>query len=164
VTEAGGDALPAAAKRVQDALLDLGVQTSVVVVADSARTAAQAAAAVGAEVGQIVKSLVFLVDDAPALVLVSGSNRLDTTKLAALAHGKVERADADLVRLATGFAIGGVPPIAHARPLPVWCDADLLRFDTVWAAAGTPHAVFPVEPGELVRVTDATVADLRVED
>jgi Cys-tRNA(Pro) deacylase len=164
VTEAGGDALPVAAKRVQDALLDLGVQTRVVVVADSARTAEQAAAAVGAEVGQIVKSLVFLVDDDPVLVLVSGSNRLDTKKLAALAHGKVERADADLVRSATGFAIGGVPPVAHARPLPVWCDADLLRFDTVWAAAGTPHAVFPVEPGELVRVTDATVADLRVED
>jgi prolyl-tRNA editing enzyme YbaK/EbsC (Cys-tRNA(Pro) deacylase) len=96
-------------------------------------------------------------------VLVSGSNRLDTRKLAALAHGKVERADAEAVRSATGFAIGGVPPIAHARPLPVWCDADLLRFDTVWAAAGTPHAVFPVAPGELVRVTDATVADLRVE-
>jgi prolyl-tRNA editing enzyme YbaK/EbsC (Cys-tRNA(Pro) deacylase) len=162
VTEAR-DALPPAARRVQDALHDLGVQTHVVVVADSARTAEEAAAAVGAEVGQIVKSLVFLVDGDPALVLVSGSNRLDTRKLAALAHGKVERADADVVRSATGFAIGGVPPIAHARPLPVWCDADLLRFDTVWAAAGTPHAVFPVAPGELVRVTDATVADLRVE-
>lgn len=155
------EGLPPAARRVQDALEDLGVHARVVLVADSARTAEEAAAAVGAEVGQIVKSLVFLVDEDPALVLVSGANRLDVGKLSVLAHGKVERADAETVRLATGFAIGGIPPIAHARPLPVWCDADLLRYETVWAAAGTPHAVFPVSPPDLVRVTDATVADLR---
>jgi prolyl-tRNA editing enzyme YbaK/EbsC (Cys-tRNA(Pro) deacylase) len=155
--------LPAVARRLQEALDDLGVQTRVVITADSARTAEEAALAVGAEVGQIVKSLVFLVDEDPVLVLVSGSNRLDVRKLADLAHGTVERADADTVRAATGYPIGGVAPIVHTRPLPVWCDADLLRYETVWAAAGTPHAVFPVAPGDLVRVTDATVADLRSE-
>jgi prolyl-tRNA editing enzyme YbaK/EbsC (Cys-tRNA(Pro) deacylase) len=157
------DGLPPAARRVQSALDDLGLGTRVVVVEESARTAEEAAAAVGAELGQIVKSLVFAVDDELVLVLVSGANRLDTRKLGTLAHGRVERADAEAVRVATGFAIGGIPPIAHARPLAVWCDADLLTYDTVWAAAGTPHAVFPIAPDDLVRVTDATVADLRVE-
>ena len=157
------DGLPPAARRVQSALDDLGLGTRVVVVEESARTAEEAAAAVGAELGQIVKSLVFAVDDELVLVLVSGANRLDTRKLGTLAHGRVERADAEAVRVATGFAIGGIPPIAHARPLAVWCDADLLTYDTVWAAAGTPHAVFPIAPDDLVRVTDATVADLRAE-
>jgi prolyl-tRNA editing enzyme YbaK/EbsC (Cys-tRNA(Pro) deacylase) len=157
------DGLPPAARRVQSALDDLGLTARVVVVEESARTAEEAAAAVGAELGQIVKSLVFAVDEELVLVLVSGSNRLDTRKLGTLAHGRVERADAEAVRVATGFAIGGIPPIAHARPLAVWCDADLLAYDTVWAAAGTPHAVFPIAPDDLVRVTDATVADLRAE-
>ena len=157
------DGLPPAARRVQSALEDLGLPARVVVVEDSARTAEEAAAAVGAELGQIVKSLVFAVDEELVLVLVSGANRLDTRKLGTLAHGRVERADAEAVRVATGFAIGGVPPIAHARPLAVWCDADLLTYDTVWAAAGTPHAVFPIAPDDLVRVTDATVANLRAE-
>jgi prolyl-tRNA editing enzyme YbaK/EbsC (Cys-tRNA(Pro) deacylase) len=159
----GRDVLPNPARKVQDALADLGLEARVVTTAESARTAEEAAQAVGAEVGQIVKSLVFLVDEEPVLVLVSGSNRLDIAKLGRLAHGRVERASAEVVRAATGYAIGGVAPIAHARPLAVWCDADLLRYETVWAAAGTPHAVFPVAPGDLVRVTDATVADLRIE-
>ena len=157
------DGLPPAARRVQSALDDLGLGARVVIVEDSARTAEEAAAAVGAELGQIVKSLVFAVDEELVLVLVSGANRLDTRKLGTLAHGRVERADAEAVRVATGFAIGGIPPIAHARPLAVWCDADLLTYDTVWAAAGTPHAVFPIAPDDLVRVTDATVADLRAD-
>ena len=120
------DGLPPAARRVQSALDDLGLGARVVIVEDSARTAEEAAAAVGAELGQIVKSLVFPVDEELVLVLVSGANRLDPRKLATLAHGRVERADAEAVRVATGFAIGGIPPIAHARPLAVWCDADLL--------------------------------------
>ncbi len=160
----GRHGLPTPARKVQDALADVGIDARVITTAESARTAEEAARAVGAEVGQIVKSLVFLVDEEPVLVLVSGQNRLDTVKLARRAHGKVERAPAEVVRAATGFAIGGVPPIAHARPLAVWCDADLLRYETVWAAAGTPHTVFPVAPGDLVRVTDATIADLRVEE
>ena len=154
---------PAPIQRVVDAAARKGVTLDVHVFSESTHTAEEAAAAVGAELGQIVKSLVFAVDDELVLVLVSGANRLDTRKLGTLAHGRVERADAEAVRVATGFAIGGIPPIAHARPLAVWCDADLLTYDTVWAAAGTPHAVFPIAPDDLVRVTDATVADLRVE-
>ena len=128
---------------------------------EGTKTAADAAAAIGVEVGQIVKSLVFLVDGAPVVALVAGDNRLDEKKLA-VAHGggKVARADADAVRAATGFPIGGVPPLGHTEPLPVYVDRDLQRFDEVWAAAGTWTDVFPVSPADLVRVTGGTVADL----
>jgi prolyl-tRNA editing enzyme YbaK/EbsC (Cys-tRNA(Pro) deacylase) len=153
--------LPARARRVQEELHRLGLDAEVVQTPDSARTAAEAADAVGASVGRIVKSLVFLVDGAPVLALVSGQNQLDPKRLAALAGGKVERASADVVREATGFAIGGVPPVAHATELPIFCDPDLLAYDTVWAAAGTPHCVFEIAPAELVRVTGAQVADLK---
>src|SRR5687768_10187767 len=126
---------------------------------DGTKTAADAAAAIGVEVGQIVKSLVFLVDDAPVMALVAGDNQLDERKLAT-AHGgsAVTRADADAVRAATGFPIGGVPPLGH--DLPVHVDEELLRWDEVWAAAGTWTDVFPVAPAELVRVSRGTVADL----
>lgn len=98
------------------------------------------------------------------LALVSGANRLDTQKLAALTGALVRRADADLVRTATGFSIGGVPPIGHATALQTFLDEDLLRFDRVWAAAGTPNAVFPLTPRELARITGARVADLAARD
>ena len=126
---------------------------------DGTKTAADAAAAIGVEVGQIVKSLVFLVDGAPVMALVAGDNQLDERKLSA-AHGggHVSRADADAVRAATGFPIGGVPPLGHE--LPIHVDADLLRWDEVWAAAGTWTDVFPIAPDELVRVSGGTVADL----
>ena len=126
---------------------------------DGTKTAADAAAAIGGEVGQIVKSLVFLVDGAPVMALVAGDNQLDEAKLSA-AHGggTVSRADADAVRAATGFPIGGVPPLGH--DLPIHVDADLLRWDVVWAAAGTWTDVFPIAPDELVRVSGGTVADL----
>lgn len=127
---------------------------------DGTKTAADAAAAIGVEVGQIVKSLVFLVDDAPVMALVAGDNQLDERKLAAVHGGKVSRADADAVRAATGFPIGGVPPIGHATDLPVYVDADLLRWSEVWAAAGTWTDVFPIPPDELVRVSGGTVVDL----
>ena len=94
------------------------------------------------------------------MALVSGTNRLDTGLLGAAAGTPVERADATTVREATGFAIGGVPPVGHATPLPVYCDRDLLAHDTVWAAAGTPNAVFPAAPGDLVRAAHATVCEL----
>lgn len=123
------------------------------------KTAADAAAAVGVDVGQIVKSLVFLVDGVPTMALVAGHHRLDEAKLAAAAGGTaVERADGDRVRAATGFPIGGVPPLGH--DLPVYVDEDLLRYDEVWAAAGTWTDVFPVVPGDLVRVTGGTVCPL----
>jgi prolyl-tRNA editing enzyme YbaK/EbsC (Cys-tRNA(Pro) deacylase) len=127
---------------------------------DGTKTAADAAAAIGVEVGQIVKSLVFLVDDAPVMALVAGDNQLDERKLAAVHGGTVSRADADVVRAATGFPIGGVPPIGHATELPVYVDADLLRWDEVWAAAGTWTDVFPIPPDELVRASGGTVVDL----
>jgi prolyl-tRNA editing enzyme YbaK/EbsC (Cys-tRNA(Pro) deacylase) len=126
---------------------------------EGTKTAADAAAAIGVDVGQIVKSLVFLVDGEPVMALVAGDNQLDEKKLSA-AHGggKVTRADADAVRAATGFPIGGVPPLGH--DLPIHVDRDLLRFDEVWAAAGTWTDVFPIAPNELVRVSGGDVADL----
>ena len=150
-----------ASDRVRAALEALGLEARVVRVADSARTAPEAAAAVGTTVERIVKSLVFTAGGRPVLALVSGANRLDADRLAALAGGPVARADADLVRAVTGYAVGGVPPVGLATPLPVYCDRDLLDHPTVWAAAGTPHEVFEVAPGDLVRVTGASVADLR---
>jgi prolyl-tRNA editing enzyme YbaK/EbsC (Cys-tRNA(Pro) deacylase) len=124
------------------------------------RTAEDAAAAIGCTVAQIVKSLVFTVDGSPVVALVSGANRLDTDRLAA--RGRVGKADAALVREATGYAIGGVPPFGHATALPVLCDRDLLAHDTVWAAAGRPDAVFPIAPARLVELSRAEVADLAV--
>jgi prolyl-tRNA editing enzyme YbaK/EbsC (Cys-tRNA(Pro) deacylase) len=145
---------------VHAALAAAGLDAQVVMTGTTARTAEDAAVAVGVAVGQIVKSLVFLQGDRPVLALVSGANRLDVAKLQAVCGGPVSRADADRVRAATGYAIGGVPPLGHATELPIYCDRDLLAFDVVWAAAGTPHAVFPVAPDALVRATGAVVADL----
>ncbi|MCU1379701.1 MAG: hypothetical protein JWN29_2684 [Acidimicrobiales bacterium] len=128
---------------------------------EGTKTAADAAAAIGVTVGQIVKSLVFVVDGRPTMALVAGDNRLDEAKLAAAAAGtSVERPDGDAVRAATGFPIGGVPPIGH--DLPVFVDEDLLRYDVVWAAAGTWTDVFAITPVELARVTGGTVGDLAV--
>ena len=153
--------IPPAAARVQTALQTLGVETEVIVLADSARTAAQAAAACQVGVGQIVKSLVFVAGDEPILVLVSGANQADEQRLASLSGQPVRRADADTVRGATGYAIGGVPPVGHPRPLRVFIDRDLLGYERLIAAAGTPHTVFPISPGDLCRVTGGAVADLK---
>ena len=128
---------------------------------EGTRTAADAAAAIGVDLGQIVKSLAFLVDGRVTMALLSGSNRLDEAALAAAAGGtRCERADARAVREATGFPIGGIPPFGHASDLPVFVDRDLLAHDEVWAAAGTPRDNFAVTPAELVRATGGTVADL----
>lgn len=130
------------------------------------RTAQEAADTIGCDVGQIVKSLCFSVNGAPVMALVSGANRLDTRKLAALCEvgrKKVKRADADLVREATGFAIGGVPPFGHENEMAIYVDRDLTSYDQVWAAAGTPHAVFPIQPQALVALAEGTVADLKAE-
>ncbi|WP_420446902.1 YbaK/EbsC family protein [Candidatus Poriferisodalis sp.] len=126
---------------------------------DGTRTAVQAAAAVGCELGQIVKSLVFLCDGEAVLALTSGSNRVDTARLGAVLGGTITRADADGVREATGYAIGGTPPFGHARPLRAVADRALLVYDTVWAAAGTPDTVFELTPSELMRASGAEVAD-----
>ena len=148
-------------QRVADALLAVGIEPDIVELAESTRTAQEAAAAIGTSVPKIVKSLVFLADDEPVLVLVSGSNRADTALLEAALGRRIGRADAARVREATGFAIGGIPPLGHKTSLDVVIDRDLLDFDIVWAAAGTPHAVFSIAPPELVRVTGGRVVDLQ---
>lgn len=129
---------------------------------EGTKTAQDAAAAIGVEVGQIVKSLIFGVDGEIVLAYVSGKNQLAEKKLAAAAGGaKCARVDADAVRQATGFPIGGVPPFGHATHLRVFVDPDLLDYDTVWAAAGTWNDVFEIAPDELVRASEGTVVDLK---
>jgi prolyl-tRNA editing enzyme YbaK/EbsC (Cys-tRNA(Pro) deacylase) len=128
---------------------------------EGTKTADDAARAIGCDVGQIVKSLVFMGDDRPLLALTSGSNRVDEAKLAAAAGADaVRRATPDEARAATGFAVGGTPPFGHVEQVRAFCDRDLLRHDDVWAAAGTPDSVFPLSPADLVRVRGATVVDL----
>lgn len=131
---------------------------------EGTRTAEDAARAVGCQVGQIVKSLVFVADGRPVVALVSGAHRLDPARLAAaLGATEVQRADGNLVREATGFAIGGVPPLGHVRALPTVMDRALLVHDLLWAAAGRPDAVFPVTPADLERASGAMVADLAAD-
>jgi prolyl-tRNA editing enzyme YbaK/EbsC (Cys-tRNA(Pro) deacylase) len=150
----------AAVVRVVEALRVVGVDAPVTEFAESTRTAQEAAAAVGTTTAQIVKSLVFEAGDRPILALVSGANRVDLGKLSTAAGATVHRAGANVVRAVTGYAIGGVPPVGHDTPLSTFCDETLLTFDQVWAAAGTPHAVFPIAPHDLVRISRAHVVDL----
>jgi Cys-tRNA(Pro) deacylase len=152
------------AQKVADAARALGLSVEIVEFEETTRTAQDAAHAIGCQVAQIVKSLLFIVDGQPVMALVSGVNRLDERKLAALrgvGRKQVERADADTAKAATGFSIGGVPPFGHTSRLPVYVDEDLTRFDVVWAAAGTPFTVFAITPEELVRASQAIVADLK---
>src|SRR5579859_119865 len=123
-------------------------------------TAVDAAAAIGTSVERIVKSLVFMAGDQPIMVLASGPNRVDVDKVARLVGQPITRARADQVRDLTGFAIGGVPPVGHRQPLATYVDRDLLQYDAVWAAAGTPNAVFRIPPADLVRITNGVVEDL----
>lgn len=154
--------LTATVQRVVDAASSQGLRIEVREFPEGTRTAEDAAAAIGVGVGQIVKSLAFSVDGTVTLALVSGANRLDERALARATDGaKVQRADAAAVRDATGFAIGGVPPFGHREPLATYIDRDLLAYDVVWAAAGTPTHVFAITPAELVQATGGTVADLR---
>lgn len=159
------DALPANARAVVAAASAAGLDIAVREYPEGTRTAQDAADAIGVDVGQIVKSLVFTVDGEVVVALVSGPNRLDEARLAeAAGHpgAPVGRADAAAVREATGYPIGGVPPLGHARPLATFLDEDLLGYAEVWAAAGTPHHNFAVAPAALVRATGARVASLRV--
>ncbi len=152
------------AQKVADAARALGLNVEIVEFEETTRTAQDAANTIGCQVAQIVKSLLFVVAGQPVMALVSGVNRLDERKLAALrgvGRKQVERADADTAKAATGFSIGGVPPFGHASRLPVYVDEDLARFDVVWAAAGTPFAVFAITPGELIRASGGTLADLK---
>ena len=153
-------------QRVVDAGAGLGISVEPMTLPEGTKTAADAAAAIGCDVGQIVKSLIFGVDHEGnteiVLAYVSGANQLDENKLAAAAGGaNCRRVDADTVRAATGFPIGGVPPFGHATELRVFVDPDLLRYDEVWAAAGTWHDVFPLAPADLVSASSGAVTDLK---
>lgn len=128
---------------------------------EGTRTATEAARAVGCEVGQIVKSLVFVAGGRPVVALVSGGNRLDEGRFGAVAGTPVAKADAAVAREATGYAIGGVPPFGHATDVPVFMDRDLLGYDAVWAAAGRPDSVFQIRPERLRELSNATVVDLK---
>ena len=150
-----------AAERVQAELAALGLDRQVIELGVEARTSIQAAEALGVGVAQIAKSLVFTVNGSPVLVIASGVNRVDEAKLGALAGGRVRRADPDTVRQATGYAIGGVPPVAHQSKLPIYIDRDLEQYEVVYAAAGVPECVFPLAPAELVRATGGQVVDVR---
>ena len=148
--------------RVVAAAKERGLDISTKRFPEGTKTAADAAAAIGVTVGQIVKSLVFGVDGEIVMALVSGSNQLDEKKLAAAAGGaKCARVDADAVREATGFPIGGVPPFGHTKQLRVFVDPDLLQYDEVWAAAGTWNDNFGANPNDIVRVAGGVVTELK---
>lgn len=154
-----------AIERFTESARRLGVEPHVRRFPEGTKTAADAAKAIGCDVAQIVKSLVFMADGDPVLALLSGADRLDTARLAAATGAtSVRRADGDEVRAATGFAIGGVPPLGHDRPLTVLIDERLLSHDVVWAAAGLPDAVFSVSPIALQAATGARLASLAVTE
>ncbi|AZM89520.1 MULTISPECIES: YbaK/EbsC family protein [Streptomyces] len=144
------------------ALTELGLDLDVRAFPEGTRTAADAAAAIGCELSQIVKSLIFAADGVPVLVLMDGASRVDVEAVRRqLGAAKVTRADAALVRETTGYAIGGVPPFGHRTRTRVLADRSLLEHDVVWAAAGTPHTVFPMAPKELIEHAAAALADVR---
>lgn len=151
------------ARRVQEILNERGYANVVVEMPDSTRTAQEAADAIGCEVAQIAKSIVFRLKhaDEPLLVVASGVNRVNEKAVARYVEDKLAKADADYVREHTGYVIGGVAPIGHREPIRTIVDEDLLRYATVWAAAGHPHAVFEMTPGELVAMTGGEVAPIK---
>lgn len=148
---------------VRETLKRLGARGEVRRLDDSARTAKEAADALGIEVGQIASSLIFLADGDPVLVIASGGHRVDTTMLSAILEGaEITKANADDVRQATGFAIGGVAPVGHPEPLRTIVDIALSRYDEVWAAGGHPHYVFPTSYDELLRITAGEAAEVGI--
>ncbi|HLI71585.1 MAG TPA: YbaK/EbsC family protein [Ktedonobacteraceae bacterium] len=155
--------LRASAQRVQDILQSRGFSFQVRELAASTRTAQEAAAAIGCDVAQIAKSLVFKtrVTHRPVLVVASGANRVDESLLAALVGEAIEKPDAAFVRERTGFAVGGVAPIGHTEPLETFIDRDLLEFEAIWAAAGTPYAVFQLNSADLVTLTGGKVVSVK---
>ena len=150
--------LPVSAQRVQQALDAAGAESRVIELAVAARTSQQAADALGIAVGQIAKSLIFraVPSGRAVLVIAAGDRRVDEARISALLGEAIERATPEFVRESSSFAIGGVAPVAHARPMVTFIDASLRRFELVWAAGGTPHCVFPIAPDDLVRVSGGT--------
>jgi Cys-tRNA(Pro) deacylase len=157
------DELKSSAQKVQDALQSLGLPCEVVQMQAATRTAQDAAQAVGCEVGQIVKSLLFKSQQSqqPILVVASGANRVNEKVLGQQISEPVKMANAEFVREMTGFAIGGVPPIGLRHPLMIFIDEDLLQYEEIWAAAGTPHAVFKLTPDDLKLITNGTVISVK---
>jgi prolyl-tRNA editing enzyme YbaK/EbsC (Cys-tRNA(Pro) deacylase) len=154
--------LSGSARKVQDALAACGVNCSVIEMPAMTRTAKQAAATIGCTVAQIAKSIVFraVPSRSPILVIASGTNRVNVERIQEIVGEAVEIADADYVREMTGFVIGGVPPVGHVSPIRTVVDADLLKSDVIWAAAGTPRSVFQLTPQDLQKITDGTVAQI----
>lgn len=156
--------LSPSAQKVQDTLIALGFSNQIVEHEQTTRTSAEAAAAIGCEVGQIAKSLIFKGKSSgkAILVIASGANRVDEKKLRELVGEKVDKPEADFVRSQTGFVIGGVPPVGHTNALLTFIDESLLTYDSIWAAAGTPNAVFPLSPADLIQMTNGQVADFKL--
>jgi prolyl-tRNA editing enzyme YbaK/EbsC (Cys-tRNA(Pro) deacylase) len=151
--------MSSAIDRFSEGARALGLHPEVRRFPEGTKTAEAAATAIGCDVGQIVKSLIFMADGRPVLALTSGRNRVDEAKLAALSGAReVRRATPEEARAATGFAVGGTPPFAHTQAVRAFIDGDLLGYDEVWAAAGTPDSVFPLTPADLLRVSEATTA------
>lgn len=155
--------LSGSARKVQDALNAHGLRCQVLELKQTTRSARDAAEAMGCEVGQIVKSLVFKgkASQKPVLVVASGSNRVNEKRLAELISEPVKMPDADFVRQKTGFAIGGVPPIGHAQPLETYIDEDLFKYEEIWAAAGTPYSLFKLTPADLETITGGLVVRVK---
>lgn len=156
--------LSPSAQKVQDTLQSLGFNLQVIEFEQTTRTSIEAAQAVGCDVGQIAKSLIFKGKQSgkAILIIASGANRVDEKKIKGIVGEKVEKPDADFVREQTGFVIGGVPPVGHTQKLETLIDEDLLKFETIWGAAGTPNAVFKLTPQELVKMTGGKVADIKL--
>lgn len=155
--------LSSSARKVQEALNALGFSCQVVELPDSTRTAVEAAQAIGCRVEQIVKSLIFKGKQSgkPILVVASGSNRVNEKRLGTLAGEPITKADADFVRQHTGFAVGGVPPVGHLEQIQTFIDEDLLLYEEIWAAAGTPFAVFRLTPSDLQTMTGGQVVSVK---
>jgi prolyl-tRNA editing enzyme YbaK/EbsC (Cys-tRNA(Pro) deacylase) len=155
--------LQSSAQKVQEALTSLGLPCLVVELPASTRTAQDAARAIGCTLAQIVKSLVFRGTQTgkPILVLASGVNRVNEKRLGEWAEEPIEKADADFVRRHTGFAIGGVPPVGHPAPVETYIDEDLFRYEEIWAAAGTPYAVFRLKPEDLGKMSQGSVVNIK---
>ncbi len=155
--------LSLSAQKIQNLLNSLGYDYIVIEYAESTRTAQEAADRAGCELGQIVKSLIFRgkISGKPILVLTSGSNRVDEKRISGYAGETISRADADFVRSVTGYAIGGVPPIGHAQDMETYLDEDFLSYQTIWAAAGTPNAIFELKTEDLQKMTNGKIAQVK---
>jgi len=155
--------LPKSAQKVQDVLNTFSIGLQVIEMPDSTRTAQEAADALGCTIGQIAKSLIFrgAASGNPILIIASGANRVNEKAVGRLIGEKLQRADADFAQEQTGFAIGGIPPVGHINPIATYIDEDLLSFDVIWAAAGTPHAVFKLSPEHLKAITGGQVISIK---